>query len=149
MEDIVRLLVGFEVVDQLLGGTGSGCTVTVVIDDGVAEQTIEPRDDALFVANVCSFFDAADESRLQNVFRGGFGIHSRAKEREELPAALYQACQCLWREPRELLRLSVHPMEGYHACQARKRRLFATTLADESAMAAPAIMGVNWRCNSG
>lgn len=84
VEGLVGVLVGFQVVDQLICDAGRGGTVAVVIDDGVAKEAVEPGDDVFFVAQCVTFFEATDESRLKNIFGGGFGIDSCFEESKEL-----------------------------------------------------------------
>src|SRR4029078_9287344 len=45
-----------------------GGAVSVVINGGVAKNSIEPRHSALFVAYLRASLQTTDESRLQNVF---------------------------------------------------------------------------------
>ena len=67
-----------------------GSAAPVMIHDGIAQNTIEPRDNAFLVANLRTVLETPDKSRLKNVFGHRTRFHARFQEREEAPVAVYQ-----------------------------------------------------------
>jgi hypothetical protein len=57
---------------------------TIVIDDGVSENAIEPRDDRLFITDRIALFQRSSECRLEDIFGVGRRGHMLSDEREEL-----------------------------------------------------------------
>jgi hypothetical protein len=55
-----------------------------VVDHGVAKQPIKPSHGGLFRAQRVELVDAAHESILKNVLRGGAAAHTSFQERQEL-----------------------------------------------------------------
>ena len=62
--------------------------LAVVIDDGVAEDAIEPRDDVLLIGEFVAMFDGADEGRLEDVFGDSAGFDARFEEGQEAAVAV-------------------------------------------------------------
>lgn len=58
--------------------------VAVVIDDGVAEDAVEPGDGGGFGVQLGAVLDGAEVSVLQDIFRNGAGFHALFEEAEEL-----------------------------------------------------------------
>jgi hypothetical protein len=64
--------------------------MSVVIDDRIPEDAVEPRDGALFIAQVGTTFEAADKSGLQNVFSNRLGLDPSFEKCQELPMTMDQ-----------------------------------------------------------
>jgi hypothetical protein len=65
----LRLNVRLKLAYQSLRRSIRGSALPMVINDGVAQNAIEPGNGGLFVANRRAFLQTLDEARLQNVFR--------------------------------------------------------------------------------
>ena len=76
--------IGCKVVCPLLESAVFGGTVAIVVDDGVAQDAIEPGDGRLFIAQDGGVFDGADVGALDDVFRDGRGVDSALYEMEEV-----------------------------------------------------------------
>jgi hypothetical protein len=63
--------------------------VTVVIDDGVPEDTIEPRNN-LFVLYVSATLQSPSKCRLQNVFGSCPGFDAPLQKGQELAVSCYK-----------------------------------------------------------
>ena len=70
-----------QVRQELFGSAFGGAPLPVVINDGVSKDAVEPRDDAFFVAQRPSLFQATDEGRLQDVLRCGFRLNALLQKR--------------------------------------------------------------------
>lgn len=62
-----------------------------MINDRVAQNAIEPRDDAFVLANVRAALERSDECRLKDIFRGSARLHPLLDERKKLPVTLHQS----------------------------------------------------------
>ena len=83
-------LVGGKLAPPSFHGAVRCRAVPVVVDDRIAQNAIEPRDNALVVAQFAPALDAPHERRLQNVLRRGAGFHVPFNEGQELPVSLHQ-----------------------------------------------------------
>jgi hypothetical protein len=94
-DDLLSLSVGCgfgcEVVCPLLESAVFGGTVAIVIDDGVAQDAIEPGDGRLFTAQDVGVFDGADIGALDDVFRDRGGVDSSLHKMEEVISLLNEA----------------------------------------------------------
>jgi hypothetical protein len=79
-----------EVLCPLLESAVFGGTVAIVIDNGVAQDAIEPGDGRFFTAQDRGVFDGADIGGLDDVFRDGRGVDSALYEMEEVISLLNQ-----------------------------------------------------------
>ena len=84
---VLKLLApGFE-------GAGSGGAMAVVVDDGVAEDAVEPGDD-LFVGDGGRVLESAGEGSLENVFGGLARLDAVLEEGQEIAVAGYELRDC-------------------------------------------------------
>jgi hypothetical protein len=74
---------GCEVLCPALKGAIFGCAVSVVVDDGVAQDAVEPRKGGLLAAEVGRLFDGTDIRALKDVLRGGRRVDMFLHEVEE------------------------------------------------------------------
>jgi len=81
-----------------------------MIDDGISEHAIEPRDDALFVADIIPTLEGTHEGRLQNIFRNGPGFHALFEEGQELFVPIHQSLDCSWGQGIAGFLLNGHPL---------------------------------------
>jgi len=95
----LRIARGFscEISRPLLESAVFGGAVAVVVDDGVAQDAIEPGDGRLFTTQDGGVFDGADIGALDDVFRDGTGVDSALHEMEEVISLEDQVsdCSCL------------------------------------------------------
>jgi hypothetical protein len=75
---------GCEVLRPLLESAVFGGAVAIVVDDGVAQDAIEPGDGRLFTAQDGGVFDGANIGALDDVFRYGRRVNSALYEMEEM-----------------------------------------------------------------
>ena len=61
-----------------------GCSMTIVVDDGVAQDAIEPGYSRLVAAKLGGLFDGAHVSDLNDVIGGGGSIDTTVQEVEKL-----------------------------------------------------------------
>lgn len=61
---------------------------TVLVDDGIPEQAIEPRHGALFVANFTGLLESADESLLEDLLGDGAATDAPFEKGEETTVVL-------------------------------------------------------------
>ena len=71
---------GGEIAGPLLEGTVFGGALAVVIDDGVAEDTVEPGDGGFVVAEGGGLLHGADVGGLDDVLGGGAGGYAAFDE---------------------------------------------------------------------
>jgi len=82
---------GCEVVSPLLEGAVFGGTAAIVIDDGVAQDAIEPGDGRFFTPQGGGVLDGADVGALDDVFGDSGGVDSPLHKMEEVISLLNQA----------------------------------------------------------
>jgi hypothetical protein len=83
------LLAGGEIPFPGFCGSREGGALAVMIDDGVAQDAIEPSHN-LFVLNAGAVFQSAGKGRLQNVFGGGPGFYALLEKTQELAMSGYE-----------------------------------------------------------
>ncbi len=64
-----RFCVDFQIGEYPTEFVLAPAALPVVIHHGVPEDAIEPRNDALSISNLTTFFDALDEGSLKQIFR--------------------------------------------------------------------------------
>lgn len=79
-----RRLFGFDLAGKGFEGAAGGSLMAVMVDDGIAQETIEPGDDAFFVAEGATALESTDEGSLEEVFGEGGRGDAFFKERKEL-----------------------------------------------------------------
>ena len=79
---------GLEFVSKGFEGLAFGGAAAVVVDDGVAQDTIEPGDDRLFQAGYGVALQGAHVGGLEDVFGEGGAGNATAHEAEELAAVV-------------------------------------------------------------
>lgn len=80
----VGLGLGQEFVRPSLESAVFGCSMAVVIDDGVAQDAIEPGYGRLVAAKFGGLFDGAHVGDLNDVIGGGGGVDTTLQEVEKL-----------------------------------------------------------------
>ena len=80
----IRLCFGGQFLRPSLEGSVFGGAMAVVIDDGIAQDAVEPGDGRLFAAQARSLFERAGVGALQNVLRGGEGFDAPLEKAEKL-----------------------------------------------------------------
>lgn len=78
-DDLLSFRVGSgldcEVLCPALERTIFGCAVSVVVDDGVAQDAVEPGEGGFFAAELLRLFDGPDVGALDDVLGGGGRVH--------------------------------------------------------------------------
>jgi hypothetical protein len=110
-DDLVGLRIGLRFGGQFLRpaleGSVFGGAMAVVIDDGVAQDAVEPRDGRLFAAQGGGLFERAGVCALQDVLRGGEGFDAPVQKAEKLLSLKRQVgdgrcrhgvCEEVWRD---------------------------------------------------
>ena len=87
----VELVFGGEVFGPLLEGAIFGGAMTVVVDDGVAQDAVEPGDGGLVAAEGGGLLHGADVGGLDDVLGGGAGGYAAFDELEELLSLVDEA----------------------------------------------------------
>jgi hypothetical protein len=82
-------------VGPALEGTIFGSAATVVVDDGVAQDAVEPGHSGLFAAEAGGLLNGADVGALDDVLGGIGGVDAPAHEVKELFALEDQVGDCL------------------------------------------------------
>jgi hypothetical protein len=89
-------LIGFLSLGELsapfLQGARSGGPLTVMIDDGVAQDPIEPGHN-LFILHTGPALQSAHKRRLQDFFGGGSGLDTPLEEGQKLAVSLHELRQ--------------------------------------------------------
>ena len=85
---------GREILRPLLESVVFGGAVAVIVDDGVAQDAIEPGDGGLFLTQGWRVFDGADVGALNDVFGDGRGADPPPNEMEELISLESQSGNC-------------------------------------------------------
>ena len=86
-----RSLVGDKLLGPAFERAFRGCPVAIMIDDGVAEHPVKPRNGTFFVAHFGATLQAPDKGRLQDVFGDGSGFDAGFEEGQELAVTIDQA----------------------------------------------------------
>src|SRR6476620_3067917 len=71
-------------------GSLSRITSSVVVNGGIAQDSVEPGNGALLIAELGSMLKTPDKRGLQDVFSNLPGLHALLKKAQELPVAVHQ-----------------------------------------------------------
>lgn len=92
---LVRVSGKVNIVRQGFDQAAFNSVMTIVIDDGVAQNAIEPRSGGLFAAQSVSFIERAGVSGLKKLFGKSIIRDSFSYKREELVSLSGQIEDCL------------------------------------------------------
>ena len=87
----VELAFDGEILGPLLQSTVFGGTVAVVVDDGIAQDAVEPGDGGLVAAQGCCLLHGANIGGLDDVLGDSAGSHSSFNEVEELSSLVEES----------------------------------------------------------
>ncbi len=73
-----------------------GSAMSIVVCNRVAQQTVEPGDHALVLANRVALFHSSEECCLEDVFRVGGILYPPLQEGPELPVILHKRRDYFW-----------------------------------------------------